>query len=100
MIKNVHITIVGKVQGVGFRWSSYEKFVELGLVGKAENGEQGAVEIVVNGEEAALQQFIEWCKQGPVGARVTNVEVKETVEPATYFGMEQKKRLDPVDKED
>jgi acylphosphatase len=77
MIKHLKITIYGWVQGIGFRWSSYEKFVDLGLTGKAENGEDGTVEITVQGEDFALQKLIEWCHKGPMGAKVTRVEVSE-----------------------
>lgn len=80
MIKHVQVKITGKVQGIGFRWCSYEKFVELGLVGKAENVRDGSVEIDVTGEEMALEQFIEWARKGPEGARVENVETSEVSE--------------------
>ncbi len=101
MVKNLHITVKGRVQGVGFRWTAYEKLVELGLIGKAENGKEGTVEIIVNGEEAVIEKFIEWAKVGPSGAQVSSVEAVETTESATHFGMETKNRqVHPVDKEE
>lgn len=77
MQKKYFIKIFGRVQGVGFRWSSYEQFVDLGLVGKAENGKDGTVEITVSGEDYQLDKFVEWCRKGPLGNRVTNVEISE-----------------------
>ncbi len=77
MAKHLKIKIYGRVQGVGFRWSSYEKFVELGLTGKAENGDEGTVEIDVQGEDFALEKLAEWCHKGPMGAKVSKVEVAE-----------------------
>ena len=65
------------MQGIGFRWSAYEQFVDLGLVGKAENGRDGTVDITVSGEDYQLEKFTEWCRKGPPGARVSNVEVSE-----------------------
>ena len=81
MIKHLHIKVSGLVHGVGFRWSAYEKFVELGLVGKAENIPNGGVLVDTEGPEDKLAGLIEWCKQGPMGAKVSNVEVVEVAEP-------------------
>ena len=80
MNKHINVKIIGKVQGVGFRFSTYEKFVELGLQGKAENTADGLL-VDAEGPEEKLPQLIEWCKQGPVGARVENIEVIEMTEP-------------------
>ena len=81
MKKHIKLKIQGRVQGVGFRWCAYEKFVELGLVGKAENRSDGSVEIFVEGEEEILQNFINWAEKGPEGARVERVETEEMPEP-------------------
>ena len=78
MEKTFFIKISGRVQGVGFRWCTYEQFVELGLKGKAENGRDGSVEITATGEEAVLSKLVEWCHVGPNGSRVNRVEVTET----------------------
>lgn len=78
MNKHLKIKVFGRVQGVGFRWCSYEKFTELDLSGKAENHPDGTVEIDVRGEDINLEKFLEWVRAGgPSGARVTNVEVSE-----------------------
>lgn len=77
MNKTLQVKISGKVQGVGFRFESHLQMVDLGLVGKAENLPDGGVEIEVAGEELNLQKFLEWVKNGPEGAKVENVEVKE-----------------------
>lgn len=77
MIKHLKLKISGKVQGIGFRWCAYEKFTELNLEGKADNGLDGSVIIDVKGEDFNLENFVEWAKVGPQGARVSNVEVSE-----------------------
>ena len=79
-MRHINIKITGKVQGVGFRFSAYDKFVELGLVGKAENTQEGVV-VDAEGPEDKLSALVEWCKQGPQGARVENVEVIEMSDP-------------------
>jgi acylphosphatase len=81
MVKHLKLKIYGRVQGVGFRWCAYEKFVELGLVGKAENREDGTVEIFAEGEEEILQQLINWAEKGPDGAKVEKLETEELKEP-------------------
>ena len=81
MNKHISIKISGRVQGVGFRFSAYEKFVELGLVGKAENTQDGGIAINTEGPEDRLASFVEWCHVGPAMAKVSNVEVTELAEP-------------------
>ena len=81
MNKHLNIKILGRVQGVGFRFCTYEQFVELGLQGKAENMREGGVLVDVEGPEEKLVPLIEWCHKGPVGAHVEKVEVEEMSEP-------------------
>lgn len=81
MAKQLEIKIFGQVQGVGFRYSAYEKFVDLGLTGTATNEPDRSIKIQVTGEPAALEQLVEWCRKGPGGARVEKVETHEPQEP-------------------
>jgi acylphosphatase len=81
MTKHLNIKITGRVQGVGFRWTLYEKFVELSLAGKAENSPDGSLFVDAEGPEEKLSNLVEWCKVGPTGAKVENVEVSEIAEP-------------------
>ncbi len=81
MIKHINIKISGKVQGVGFRFSAYEMFVDLGLLGQAENTKDGGVLVDTEGPEEKLATLIDWCQRGPTGARVENVEVAEIATP-------------------
>ena len=81
MTKHINIKISGKVQGVGFRFSAYEKFVELGLQGHAHNGADRNVILDVEGPEEKLAPLIEWCRQGPTGSKVENVEVSDAEGP-------------------
>ncbi len=81
MAKHINIKISGRVQGIGFRFCAYEKFVELGLTGKAENTEDRGVLVDAEGSEEKLELLIDWCHQGPAGAKVDRVEVTEVAEP-------------------
>lgn len=77
MLKTVSIIVTGKVQGVWYRQSAKEKATELGVTGNVRNQPDGSVAIIATGLTNQLDQFIEWCRQGPPRALVTNVEVTE-----------------------
>jgi len=87
MAKHINIKIFGRVQGIGFRFCAYEKFVELGLAGKAENTEDRGMLVDVEGPEEKLEQLISWCRVGPTGAKVDRVEVTEVAEPFVALKM-------------
>lgn len=76
-MKHVAITIRGRVQGVFFRASAKEEAERLGLVGFVRNEADGSVYAEVEGEEAAVKQFIDWCRQGPQLAEVVKVQTEE-----------------------
>jgi acylphosphatase len=65
----------GRVQGVGFRASVREQARRLGLRGWAKNLMDGTVEVVAEGEAAAIQGFLEYLRQGPPGARVQGLDL-------------------------
>ena len=76
-MKHLSIHVSGKVQGVFFRASTKGKAEELNIKGNVRNNADGSVSIEAEGEEENLQQFVEWCKQGPKFAHVEHCEVKE-----------------------
>ena len=76
MFKKIHITISGKVQGVFYRMNAKNKADELGLVGWVKNTPDGKVEILAEGEEKNLKEFIKWCYNGSEGAKVNEVKVE------------------------
>ena len=80
MIKHVDITITGKVQDVGFRYSALDEALELGLRGIVQNQERNQIHIEVEGEEAVLKQFLRWCHEGPKGAKIDKVDYASTEE--------------------
>jgi acylphosphatase len=67
--------IRGRVQGVYFRASTVYEAQNLGLTGWVRNCPDGSVEAVAEGTREKLDELIAWCKKGPSGARVKNVEV-------------------------
>jgi acylphosphatase len=66
--------VTGVVQGVGFRWSAARRAEALRLRGWVRNCADGSVEAGAEGDETALDQFEEWLRHGPRGARVDRVE--------------------------
>jgi len=71
-----HLVIYGIVQGVGYRYSTYRKAVELGLTGWVRNREDGSVEAVFEGPTEKVEEMIKWCYVGPRGARVDKIDIK------------------------
>lgn len=74
MKTRVHVVISGRVQGVFYRASTAEKADELGLTGWVCNTQDGDVEAVFEGDEAAVEEMLRWCRRGPALAKVTNVK--------------------------
>lgn len=81
----VRVRISGRVQGVFFRAEARSRAESLGLAGWARNAADGSVEAVFEGDEARVRSMVDWCRRGPSGARVDNVEV-ETEEPTGETG--------------
>ncbi|MBW1714024.1 MAG: acylphosphatase [Deltaproteobacteria bacterium] len=72
--QRLHLKISGLVQGVWFRASTRDQARPLGLTGWVRNLPDGRVEAVFEGPEPALKQILAWCRQGPPGSRVDQVE--------------------------
>ncbi len=76
-MKAYQITINGRVQKVGFRFNAQDQALKLGIAGFVMNLADGSVYVEAEGEEAALNQFLIWCHQGPEWAKVMEVKVLE-----------------------
>jgi acylphosphatase len=69
------LKIEGRVQGVYFRASTVVHAQTLGVTGWVRNCPDGSVEAVAEGARENIDKLIEWCRQGPPGARVSRVHV-------------------------
>jgi acylphosphatase len=69
-----HLSISGRVQGVGFRASTQEAAQERGVHGWVRNLADGRVEAILQGPHAKVVELAQWCEHGPPTARVTRVE--------------------------
>jgi acylphosphatase len=77
MLQTMSITVNGKVQRVFFRRSAKEKATTIGVKGKVMNLPDGNVQIIATGTENQLNELLEWCRQGPPKAIVSNVTKHE-----------------------
>ncbi len=75
--RRVGVVVAGRVQGVGFRWSAARVAEDLGLTGWVRNRADGAVAAEVQGPADAVAAFLQWVGEGPPGARVTGVDVRD-----------------------
>lgn len=83
----------GHVQGVGFRWWTRSRALELGLAGYAKNLPDGRVEVVAEGEEPAVATLLEKLREQPSTAnrpgRVDTV-VEQFLAPKGATGFEKR----------
>lgn len=72
-MKAARFIVRGRVQGVFFRASAREHALTLRLDGHARNLGDGSVEIVVQGNAAAIDRMETWLHDGPPAAEVTEL---------------------------
>lgn len=73
--RSVEIVVRGRVQGVGFRYSTVEEARAIGVRGWVRNEPDGNVRIAAAGTPEQIEALQRWCGDGPARARVDDVEV-------------------------
>lgn len=73
----IHVYIEGIVQGVSFRYYTYKLAKKHKVNGWIRNLPDGRVEAVFEGDKESVNKLVEFCKKGPEGALVTNIEIIE-----------------------
>lgn len=76
-MKAVQAHVTGRVQGVSFRWYTEEQARRLGVAGWVRNEPDGSVLVHAEGDDAAVDALVAWCREGPPLARVRDVAVRE-----------------------
>ncbi len=71
--KNIRVS--GRVQGVGFRYSARSMAGLYGVKGFIRNLPNGDVYLEVEGEFNQVEDFIQWCRQGPPMAKIGFMDV-------------------------
>jgi acylphosphatase len=84
MVDRLHVFIAGRVQGVGFRYSTARQATALGLTGWVRNLPDGRVEAEFEGPKPALDDMLGWCREGPALAHVTDVTLEWESGEARY----------------
>ena len=76
MIKK-RFRIYGHVQGVGFRYFTWQYALKIGVTGFVRNLADGSVEVVAVGSENQIDALDAWLQDGPRTAIVDDVFVED-----------------------
>jgi acylphosphatase len=71
------VRVRGLVQGVFYRDGCRQQAQQAGVAGFVSNEPDGSVLAAFEGEPDGVRRLVEWCRTGPSGARVDDVEVRE-----------------------
>ncbi len=73
-LNSILFTVHGKVQGVGFRWSTKSFADKLGIKGYVKNRSDGTVEVLAIGSDIQINEISEFLSKGTPFSRVEYVE--------------------------
>ncbi len=68
-----HIFFEGRVQGVGFRYTTEKLALEIGLTGWVKNVPDGRVEVLCEGDRARIEALVDGLKKSPMGPHIRKV---------------------------
>jgi len=85
-VKRIRAIVRGDVQGVGFRAATAQEARRVNVAGWVRNLRDGSVEVEAEGTAQAVDGLIRWLRRGPYLARVTAVEVDDSLPPAGLEG--------------
>jgi len=80
-MERIHVYVTGLVQGVGFRYYAKKKASEAGVCGWVKNLSDGRVEIIAEGEETAVEAFLQSLSGGRLGSHIE--DMRKSREPYT-----------------
>jgi acylphosphatase len=83
-----HAVVIGRVQGVGYRYSAVRQARALGVTGAVANRADGNVDVQAEGPMPDLEQFLEWLRRGPPGAHVRDVQLEWVPWSGRFQGFE------------
>ncbi|TAN71712.1 MAG: acylphosphatase [Magnetospirillum sp.] len=78
--KTVRLLIKGRVQGVWYRGWTVEQATARGLSGWVRNRADGAVEVLVRGSAAVVDDMVNACRRGPPSARVDHIDLSPSAD--------------------
>ena len=71
------VLVSGRVQDVFYRATCADEAERAGVVGWVHNLADGRVEAAFEGPPDVVDRMVEWCRQGPPAAKVTDIEVHD-----------------------
>ena len=84
-MKQIHVFVTGRVQGVFFRISAQDKANKLNLTGWVKNIFNNAVEIIAEGSREELSKFTGWLQLGPPNATIDKISIEWSDQPEKQF---------------
>jgi acylphosphatase len=85
-VERRRVVVHGFVQGVGFRFAVERAARSRGVAGWVRNRLDGTVEAVFEGEREDVEALVAFCREGPRGAEVGQIEVaRESPERLSGF---------------
>ena len=85
MVTTVSFVVHGRVQGVGFRYHTQNRAIQLGITGWVRNRADGDVEGVVQGNSLDIETMLDWLGTGPSYARVAELKSEEIEDETVRF---------------
>jgi acylphosphatase len=83
-IKTYEVVLSGRVQGVGFRYFVESIAGKYDICGYVRNTYNNQVEIICQGEEEDIENFIDEVKKGPTFSAVTDIKIDEIENSKKY----------------
>ena len=77
---DLHLTIAGLVQGVGYRQWLRRAAMAGGVKGWTRNRADGTVETVVSGATPDVERLVAAAMNGPLGAKVDRIDKRDAAE--------------------
>jgi len=74
IVDRLNATVIGRVQGVCFRYYTRREAADLGLAGWVRNERDGSVLVIAEGEMTQLKKLLSYLHDGPAGAIVERVQ--------------------------
>jgi acylphosphatase len=87
-MKSVDVRVSGAVQGVYYRASARREGSLRGLRGWVRNESDGSVGLHLQGDVAAVDAMLDWCRVGPPAARVSRLTVADAPADETLHDFE------------
>ena len=84
--KSLKIKVHGRVQGVGFRYSTVQAAVNSDVTGWVRNEWDGTVLIYCEGNSKSVDMFVSWCRKGPSLSHVVSLDITDVPYQGLYDG--------------